>query len=90
MPLNVLVNERRLYLPAAAFVLGWPIFWNGPLCGYSLPIGGGVMVVFALLTFQRNTDWKDDFTLWKDALRKSVSYAAGSSLHGKCPQGRGF
>ncbi len=72
MPLNVLVNERRLYLPAAAFCIGlaYLLEWSS-LRRYALPIGSGIMVVFALLTFQRNTDWKDDFTLWKDALEKA-------------------
>ena len=72
MPLNVLVNERRLYLPAAAFCIGLAYLLKGSsLRRYALPTGGGIMVVFALLTFQRNMDWKDDFTLWKDALEKA-------------------
>ncbi|MGB1892877.1 MAG: tetratricopeptide repeat protein [Candidatus Latescibacterota bacterium] len=72
MPLNVLVNERRLYVPAAAFCLGLAFLLQRPsLRRYAVPIGSGLMLVFALLTFQRNAAWKNDFTLWEDALEKA-------------------
>ncbi|MBI2505310.1 MAG: tetratricopeptide repeat protein [Candidatus Latescibacteria bacterium] len=65
MPLNMLVNERRLYLVLAG--LAWLIGYGGraraflyllvPLCG--------------ALTWARNGAWKDELSLWQDALGKA-------------------
>lgn len=72
MPLNVLVNERRLYLPAAAFCAALALLLHRPaMRRYTLTIGGAVLVVYAALTWQRNAAWKNDFTLWEDAVSKA-------------------
>lgn len=72
MPLNVLVNERRLYLPAAAFCAALALLLHRPcLRRYALHIGGALLVVYAGLTWQRNTVWENDFSLWEDAVSKA-------------------
>ena len=71
VPLNVLVNEHRLYLPLAGWALalsglnllerGPGLLWLAPLC----------MAVLGLLTVQRNTVWASEATLWADAAAKA-------------------
>jgi protein O-mannosyl-transferase len=72
VPLNVMMNERRLYLPLVGFIgflmcmvrLGEWRRNSGILFG----VGG---ILLAVLTVQRNQIWKDEGTLWRDALEKS-------------------
>lgn len=67
VPLNILVNEHRLYLPLAGLLI-----W---LTGLGLPrLGRGWLALPALLgalTVERNRVWKDEGSLWADALRKA-------------------
>lgn len=77
IPLNVLVNEHRLYLPSVSFAL-----LAGSTLG-GLPIGSAAMNRFwgattilllcllGLLTIQRNTVWTSAHALWKDAASKA-------------------
>lgn len=69
IPLNILVNEHRLYLSLACLSiltaqwlvklsLGWPIFATVVLC-------------FTGITVSRNNMWIDEVSLWKDAVYKS-------------------
>ena len=69
MPLNMLVNERRLYLPLAALSLA--IAWSVRQGGVSLRLGGMALVLFAALTVQRTAVWSDELTLWLDAEKKA-------------------
>ncbi|MBJ67934.1 MAG: hypothetical protein CME28_08000 [Gemmatimonadetes bacterium] len=69
MPLNMLVNERRLYLPLAALSLA--IAWSVRQGRVSLRLGGMVLVLFAALTVQRTAVWSDELTLWLDAEKKA-------------------
>ncbi|MBI2502390.1 MAG: tetratricopeptide repeat protein [Candidatus Latescibacteria bacterium] len=65
VPLNVLVNENRLYLPLAALALG--------LGGMSRWLGRTwllALLPLALLCFLRNQAWQDELSLWTDAVRK--------------------
>jgi tetratricopeptide (TPR) repeat protein len=66
IPLHVLVNDHRLYLSlfGLALVMGhllagcgrrWPVY---VLCG-----------LFAVLSWQRHLVWRDERTLWQDAVR---------------------
>lgn len=69
VPLNLLVAERRLYLPLAG-MLGL-VLWlvqrqplpARPLLGVALGLG-------LLLTLQRNQVWADEASLWQDARDK--------------------
>ena len=74
VPLNVLVNEHRLYLPAAAFAV---------LVGRMLAAlmeergnAGRALVVawlgsYGALAWQRTQVWQGPETLWQDALRQA-------------------
>lgn len=69
VPLNVLVNEHRLYLPLVGGVL---------LAGALLGSAGArlrlfvpaLLAVWAVLVWQRNDDWVSEETIWLDAARK--------------------
>ena len=72
VPLNVLVNERRLYLPLVGlaglllWLLGersWERKWHWIL--------GAGLVALAALTAQRNPVWESEKRLWEDALGKA-------------------
>ena len=66
MPLNMLVNERRLYLAAAGFawIFGYLIrYVRSPVVYLLVPLLG-------ILSFQRNPAWQDELTLWQDAAKK--------------------
>ena len=75
VPLNVLVNEHRLYLPGAAFAIA--IAYAGH--GLQQKIGGLwagglallVLVTGAWATTERNEIWRDEYTLWGDAAAKA-------------------
>ena len=79
MPLNVLVNERRLYLTCAAFCIGlalmlrnaWWRRWQ--VAGRDLGMWLSLLVLLAYgsITLTRNPVWKDDASLWGDAVVKA-------------------
>jgi len=84
-PLNVFVNERRLYLPCAAFCIGLALLLGGQV-QHRVGLLGRVRVrrvalstvgvavacvLFAALTHTRNRVWADEFTLWSDSIEKS-------------------
>lgn len=81
VPLNVLVNEHRLYIGSiglAAGVVG---------CVVAAPkrslLWGGVVYLglLSMLTWQRNEVWRDEYTLWQDALKKAPhSFRAQSNM----------
>ncbi len=77
IPLNVLVNERRLYLACGAVCIVLGILLNravessvqyrqGRKCAVA-----ALLLILASLTYLRNQDWRTDFTLWTDAVSKS-------------------
>ena len=70
VPLNVLVNEHRLYLPLVGFVmllagLGGEMKFRGKGWVASL-----LLILLAGLSVQRNQVWANEYTLWEDAARK--------------------
>ncbi len=75
VPLNVLVNEHRLYLPAAAFAI---VIAYGGLQLRSR-VGNWQICTIALLiltagswaTIERNRVWQDEYALWGDAADKA-------------------
>ena len=79
MPLNVLVNERRIYMTCAAFCVGFALVlcsdWMrrrrvGP-SDLGLILAVVVAVAYSGLTFERNRVWFDEFSLWRDSVSKS-------------------
>ena len=79
MPLNVLVNERRLYISCAAFCIGLALMLRSEkarrysLIGRDFGWGLGVLILLGYggLIFNRNQVWADDFSLWTDAAEKA-------------------
>ena len=72
MPLNVLVNERRIYL--ATIALCALIAITCSLSKYKsklLLVGVFLIGIFAGNTFQRNEVWSDEFSLWNDSIHKA-------------------
>lgn len=68
VPLNILVNEHRLYLPLVGLLIWLSGLERLPRLGrawLALPL------VMGLLVLQRNTVWRDEGTLWADALKKA-------------------
>lgn len=89
-PLNVLVNEHRLYLPLVGvlIVLGAVIRkGNASRTPLRIPASVSVALAVALLltgashTQARNAVWADEHTLWKDAVSKAPGmFRAQSNL----------
>ena len=81
MPLNVLVNEHRLYMPLVAFSMGVGYTVNKRFRYQSLlyvgvqGIGTARLVILGLifcsLVIQRNSSWKTEELLWNDSRIKS-------------------
>ena len=72
VPLHVLVNEHRLYLPLAGLALA-----TGALLE-KLPLHRGWPLALAILiglAIQRNAVWRDEETLWRDAVAKGPQMA---------------
>lgn len=71
VPLNVLVNEHRLYIGSiglgVAALGSIAVLPNRSL----LWAGGAYLVLLGALTWQRNDVWRDEYTLWKDAMRQA-------------------
>jgi len=82
LPLLVVMNEHRVYLP----LVGAAILGGALLAATSRRRGGHVVAVaaiavLAVLSVVRTLDWRDDETLWQSALRVSPdSYQAHSNL----------
>jgi len=78
-PLHNVAFEHRIYLPSLGFVLVivpliYTILYNrGNMSGYFLL--SVIVAVLSLMTFQRNTVWKTEYSLWSDASRKSPDKA---------------
>ena len=72
VPLNVLVNEHRLYLPVAALALLGGRAWAGlgSRCALRYALAAG-LILFGVLSFQRNAFWENELSLWQDAVAKS-------------------
>jgi tetratricopeptide (TPR) repeat protein len=75
LPLKNVIFEHRLYLPMAGyslFLAGGAYYLWGRNSIKAMVIGLGVIVAFnSTLTYQRNEVWKNELTLWGDAVRKS-------------------
>ncbi|MBI2504362.1 MAG: tetratricopeptide repeat protein [Candidatus Latescibacteria bacterium] len=92
VPLNVLVNEHRLYLPAAAFA----VLLSRVLVGLVARRGrvGGILVAVWLgsyggLSWQRTQVWQSPEALWQDALRKGPHMPRPHLYVGDCHQQAG-
>ncbi len=82
MPLNMLVNERRLYLVVAG--LCWLLGWAAGRRTRSLLLL--LVPVGAALTWGRNAVWRDELTLWRDAQTKAPAMYRVQTNLGKALQ----
>lgn len=84
IPLNDLIAEHRAYLPA----VGASMFFGAVLYNLLSSLRGHfklyifrsfpvviILILFSLLSIQRNFVWKDDYTLWRDSAQKTPHYA---------------
>lgn len=74
IPLNVVVNEHRFYLPLAG-LLGLGAAWLSAAAprlsmGRARAVLAVVLVLLAAVTMARNRDWRNEFTLWTAAAEK--------------------
>jgi len=72
VPLNVLVNEHRLYIPTMglAVSLAWLMTHSIPR-PRALPIMALLVMSYGGLSLQRSQVWRTPETLWADALEKA-------------------
>ncbi len=95
IPLNVLVNEHRLYLPLAGLALGVGGWWRSIDQGRLLWPAVVCLLVWAGLTVQRNEEWRDELSLWTAAAKDGsqmprVHVHLGNALRdgGRLPEAR--
>ncbi len=79
LPIRDVIFEHRLYLPMAGFaaVLTYSFFavMRGPQ--KALAALGVIVLIFSVLTYERNKAWKSEITIWEDVIQKSPSKARG-------------
>lgn len=73
VPLHVLVNDHRLYLPLAGLVIALTSPALRPRRSSLTAVMLFVLPVLAVTTHQRNEVWRTEYTLWSDAAAKSPS-----------------
>ncbi len=67
IPLNVLVNEHRLYLPLAGLAIAAGLCWQH-IGHKKLFLPGMIcLLLWGGLSIQRNGDWRDELSLWSAA-----------------------
>ncbi|MEW6750771.1 MAG: tetratricopeptide repeat protein [Candidatus Latescibacterota bacterium] len=76
VPLRVLVNEHRLYLPGAVFALAVAAAAQAALSAGRRPRGVALLAAAVLasaagLAWDRSAVWSDPFRLWTDAAAKA-------------------
>lgn len=95
IPLNVLVNEHRLYLPSAVFFLAVGVGYNRllPALGRRQWVGVlcAVLVLSGLMaaTIQRNKVWASSLSLWRSAAAAAPLMARPSIYLGEAYEQRG-
>jgi len=69
VPLFVLVNDHRLYLPLVGAII--LLTWGLDTRRWHPRVSVVGLLVLGVLSIQRNEVWLDEYTLWTDALHKS-------------------
>lgn len=72
IPLPDVIFEHRVYLPSIGFIIAILsalfYFCKKELIVYYKYGLIAIAIILSILTFMRNTQWKDEITLWNDAL----------------------
>lgn len=73
IPIPHVIFEHHMYLPAVGFVivLNFLIAAIVRKQKYFMGVMGGIVLIFSVLTFQRNEVWRTDISLWTDIVRKA-------------------
>jgi len=73
IPIGHVIAEYRLYLASVGFILLISHFLAALQKNKKLfnIIAAVILIFCSVLTYQRNTIWKDDLSLWNDAVEKS-------------------
>jgi len=71
--IKTIIFEHRLYLPSVGFciVLCSGIFYLVKRPKPAIGIISTIIIIFSVLTFQRNQVWQNEITLWEDTVRRS-------------------
>ena len=79
LPIKDVIFEHRLYLPLVGysiFLVSGAYYLFGKNNLKTMVIGLSLIIAcYSVLTYQRNKVWKDDLTLWNDAVTKSPNKA---------------
>lgn len=79
-PYLTLVFEHRLYLPSMGFFVFFVVVIDRLLRYYDkskLLLIVALITFFSINTYLRNFDWKDEYSLWSDVIKKSPNIAIG-------------
>jgi tetratricopeptide (TPR) repeat protein len=84
IPIRDVIYEHRLYLPGIGLFLAASALLFGAPAGRRLRNAaavavGLVVVILAIATYERNTIWQSEQSLWQDVVRKSPNKARGHS-----------
>lgn len=71
IPLNAMLQENRGYLAGLVFAVAAGIAISKIKGKLAIPVLVLFVIGFSILTVQRNFTWRDDFSLWSDAVAKS-------------------
>jgi len=73
IPIGHVIAEYRLYLASVGFVLLVTALIYMRKAGQKPlnMIAAAILIVFSILTYQRNRVWKDEIILWNDTIQKS-------------------
>ena len=84
IPIAHVIAEYRLYLASAGFcfIVMNLIYMRKVDLRLINMIAAVVLIGFSVLTYQRNKVWKDEFTLWNDAVQKSPHKARPYNMRG--------
>ena len=80
VPLNVLVNENRLYLPLIGLCILIAMFCSVKRFIFPKQVIPFLAILFFICTFHRNLVWLDEFSLWHDASKKNP-FSIRSSIY---------
>jgi hypothetical protein len=86
IPIEDVIFEHRLYLPLAGVSLGiiatWFYWFKGKMVADLTKIAIVILVVFGLMVVNQNRVWRDEFSLWSDAVAKAPQKARAHLNYG--------
>jgi len=90
IPIRDIAVEYRLYMPSAGFIAA--LFLLASAAMKQVParraVAVVVIVLLGVLTFNRNSVWATEYTLWTDVVRKSPESARSHANYGNALLGR--